>query len=102
MQANYQPIMIKALLLSGGRLTREKIAEKIKELNSEKVDQDFKNIPVYDVLEKRGVVREYDNEFVLNTTELTPEQSNQLIALCDWKILTLPLQLKEKNTIINY
>jgi hypothetical protein len=95
MRANYQPIMIKTLLLSGGKLTRDKIAEKIKELNSEKEDQDFKNIPVYDVLEKRGVVRKYDNEFVLNIIELTPEQSNQLIALCDWKILTLPLQFEE-------
>jgi hypothetical protein len=92
MRANYQPIMIKTLLLSGGKLTRDKIGEKIKELNSEKVDQDFKNIPVYDVLEKHGIVRKYDNEFVLNMTELTPEQSKQLIALCDWKILTVPLQ----------
>lgn len=71
MQTNYQPIMIKTLLLSGGKLTLDRIAEKIKEFNSEKADQDFKNIPVYDVLEKRGIVRKYDNEFVLNITELT-------------------------------
>jgi len=95
MQANYQPIMLKTLLVSGGKVTREDIAANIKELNSEKVDQDFKNIPVYDVLEKRGVVKKYDSEFILNMTELTPEQSKQLIALCDWKILSLPLQLEE-------
>lgn len=47
MQANYQPIMIRTLLQSGGKATRDGIATKIKDLNSEKEDQDFKNIPVY-------------------------------------------------------
>ena len=43
--------MIKTLLLSGGNATKNDIAAKIRELNSEKEDQDFKNIPVYEVLE---------------------------------------------------
>jgi CRISPR/Cas system CMR-associated protein Cmr5 small subunit len=93
MQANYQPIMIKTILLSGGKATRDYIAAKIKELNSK--DQDFKNIPVYEVLKGHGIVREYGNEFVLNVASLTREQVSQLIALCNWKILNLPLQLEE-------
>jgi MoxR-like ATPase len=95
MQANYQPIMIRTLLQSGGKATKDDIAAKIKELNSEKEDQDFKNVPVYDVMEKHGIVRKHGNEFVLNSEELTAEQSHQLIALCNWKILTQPLQLEE-------
>jgi hypothetical protein len=53
------------------------------ELNSEKEDQDFKDVPSYDVLEKHGIVRKHGNEFVLNREELTAEQSRQLIALCN-------------------
>ena len=95
MQANYQPIMIRTLLLSGGKAIKENIAAKIKELNSEKVDQDFKNIPVYDVLQRRGVVRKLGDDFILNSTELTQEQRQQLIALCNWRIDNMPLQLEE-------
>jgi hypothetical protein len=61
MQANYQPIMIRTLLQSGGKATKDDIAAKIKELNSEKEDQVFKNVPVYDVLEKHGIVTKYGN-----------------------------------------
>ena len=76
MQANYQPIMIRTLLQSGGKAT--------------------KDVEVYNVLEKKyGIVTEHDNEFILNTEELTAEQSQQLIALCNWKILTQPLLLEE-------
>jgi hypothetical protein len=96
MQANYQPIMIRTLLQSGGKATRDDIATKIKDLNSEKEDQDFKNIPVYEVLEKHGIVRkQHGTEYILNTEELTAEQSRQLVALCNWKILTQPLKFEE-------
>ena len=57
MQANYQPIMIRTLLVSGGKTTKDDIAAKIKELNSDDQERDFKNIPVYEVLEKHGIVR---------------------------------------------
>jgi MoxR-like ATPase len=94
--ANYQPIMIKTLVLSGGKATKDDIAARIKELNPEHQEQDFKNIPVYDVLEKkRGIVRKEGNEFILNSTELTNEQRQQLVALCNWRIDNMPLQLKE-------
>jgi hypothetical protein len=94
MQANYQPIMIRTLLQSGGKATKDDIAAKIKELNSGKVDQDFKNVPVYGILEKHEIVRKHgNNEFVLNSVELTKEQRQQLVALCSWKILNLPLQV---------
>lgn len=95
MQANYQPIMIRTLLQSGGKATKDDIAANIKELNSEKEDQEFKNVPVYDVLEKHGIVRNDGNEFVLNSEELTADQSHQIIDLCNWKILTQPLHLEE-------
>jgi hypothetical protein len=45
MRANYQPIMIKTLLESGGRASRDEIAARIRELNSDNLEQDFRNIP---------------------------------------------------------
>ncbi len=94
-QINYQPIMIRTLLLVGGSATKEDIATKIKELNPERENQDFKNIPVYDILEKHGIVTKQGTEFILNSTELTKEERHQLIALCNWKINTMPLQWEE-------
>jgi hypothetical protein len=95
MQANYQPIMIRTLLVSGGKTTKDDIAAKIKELNSDDQERDFKNIPVYEVLEKHGIVKREKNEFILNIIELTGEQRQQLIALCNWKINNMPLQIEE-------
>jgi 5-methylcytosine-specific restriction endonuclease McrBC GTP-binding regulatory subunit McrB len=96
MGANYQPIMIRTLLHSGGKATRADIAAKIKELNPDKEGWDLKNIPVYDVLENRGIVKkDSNNEFILNSEELTEEQRQQLIALCNWKIYNMPLQPEE-------
>jgi hypothetical protein len=75
LQANYQPIMIRTLLESGGEATKDDIAGKIKELNTEKQDTDFNNVPVYDVLEKNGIVRKQNNgEFILNSVELSEDQ----------------------------
>jgi hypothetical protein len=74
MQANYQPIMIRTLLQSGGMATKNDIAAKIKEVNPDKEDGDLKNIPVYDVLENRGIVKkDSNNEFILNSEELTTQ-----------------------------
>lgn len=52
-------------------------------------------MPVYDVLEKHGIVKKDGNEFILNSIELNKEQRQQLFALCDWKIDNMPLQLEE-------
>ena len=63
MQANYQPIMIKTLLESGGQASRDEIAARIRELNSDNLEQDFRNIPVYEVLEKHGIVQKENDHF---------------------------------------
>jgi MoxR-like ATPase len=96
MQANYQPIMIRTLLKSGGKATKDDIAKKIEELNAKKKDTDFSNVPVYDILEKNGIVLKQSNgEFILNSVELSEDQRQQLIALCNWRIDDMPLQLEE-------
>ena len=96
MRANYQPIMIRTLLLSGGRASKDSIASQIKELNPDKPNVDFMNIPVYGVLENRGIVKkESTGVFVLNSKEITSDERQQLIALCNWSIDTLELQLEE-------
>jgi hypothetical protein len=96
MQANYQPIVIRTFLESGGKATKYDIAAKIKELNTGKQNTDFNNIPVYDVLEKHEIVRKQSNgEFILNSVHLSGDQRQQLIALCNWKIDDMPLQLEK-------
>jgi hypothetical protein len=95
MQANYQPIMIRTLLLSAAKATMDHIASKIQELNSDKTDADLKNISVYDVLVNQEIVRkENNNQFILNNEELNEDQRQQLIALCNWKVHNVPLQLE--------
>ena len=71
MQANYQPIMIKTLLERGGTAGRNEIAEKIKEYNKDNPAQDFRFIPVYEVLDhgivqkrKRLVRIEYEQHYI--------------------------------------
>lgn len=96
MRANYQPIMIRTLLLSSGKASKDSIALQIKELNSQESEQDFMNVPVYEVLERYGIVKkESNNNFVLNSKVLTSEERQQLIALCNWSINTLELQTEE-------
>jgi hypothetical protein len=86
MQANYQPIMIRTLLNSPQRIaTKDEIAEKIRDLNSDANNKDFKNIPVYEVLTNRGIVKKDGNKFLLNIGELSDEQTYQLSVLCNWK-----------------
>jgi hypothetical protein len=95
MQANYQPIMIRVLLESGGRAQRAYIAEQIRELNSEEPKSGFINIPVYETLEKNGIVTRCGDEFVLNVGDLSPEEKQELILLCEWKTYTQPLPFEE-------
>jgi hypothetical protein len=101
MQANYQPIMIKTLLERGGTASRNEIAEKIKEYSKDNLAQDFRFIPAYEVLEKHGIVRKENNQFVLNMNEIAADETKQLIALCNWKIPNSPLNLEELITAFN-
>jgi hypothetical protein len=97
-RANYQPVMIKTLLESGGRCTKDQIAKRLKEFNPEEnSEKDFKSVPVYSVLEDHHVVRrkEEDDSYILNTVTLSSEQVLQLTLLCNWLIPEHPLQLNE-------
>jgi hypothetical protein len=97
MQANYQPIMIRTLLESKDqRANKDVIAKKIEELNPPEPSSRFNTVPVYKVLENCGIVkREPNNIFILNSEELTLEERQQLIALCNWSIDSLELKLEE-------
>lgn len=95
MQANYQPIMLKTLLENGGRASRGQIAQEIKEFNSDKEREDFRYVPVYEVLEKHKIVRKENDQFVMDISKITGEEKDQLIALCKWKIPNSPLNLEE-------
>lgn len=46
MQANYQPIMTKTLLASGGKSSKDNVDARIKEVNPQKPEHDFLNVPV--------------------------------------------------------
>lgn len=98
MHANYQPIMIKTLLNSPRRTaTIDEIADKIRELNPAPSVNNFRNIPVYEVLTNRGIVNRDGDKFILNTQELTNEQSYQLSILCNWKTENIPLEEQIKD-----
>lgn len=100
MDADYQPIMIKTLLNAPQKTaTKDEIAEKIKELDPLPNDKNFKDIPVYEVLTERRIVKRDGDKFVLNTEELTTEQLNQLSVLCNWKIENLPIQSQIQDLI---
>jgi MoxR-like ATPase len=95
MHSNYQPIMIRTLLENNGRASKDIIIQKISELNSLNESNDFRNIPVYDVLEKHKIVTKENTDFILNINNITKDQRDQLIALCNWKILNIPINLEE-------
>jgi hypothetical protein len=73
----------------------DEIVAKIKESNQENSNQDFRNVPVYDVLEKHGIVRKENDHYILDIGKITSDERAQLIALCNWRTLSLPLRLKE-------
>jgi hypothetical protein len=65
------------LAIDHGRidLRKKDIAVKIEELNYGKQEEEFSNIPVYDVLEKNRIVRKQSNgEFILNSVKLSRDQ----------------------------
>ena len=55
-----------------------KLLQELKELNRISSDQDFRNIPVYEVLEKHGIVRKENDHFLLNVgkTYIRSKESN--------------------------
>ncbi len=98
-QANYQPVMIMTLIKMGGSLTKDTLAAEIKSHNPDNPDQDYKQIPVYEVLTKKGIVKQEGNHYVLNGYyDFTPEQKQEIVELCEQKIQELK-QSKEKIAI---
>jgi len=86
-QANYQLVMIMTLVRMGGSLTKDNLAEQIKLKNHDNPDQDYKQIPVYDVLTENGIVRQEGNHYLLNGYyDFNDEQKQEIVKLCEQKI----------------
>ena len=82
MEANYQPVMIKLLLILG-RAFRSEIAANLKEHNLHKPAYDYRHTEVFRTLRKNNVVRNEGSLFILNTEGLTFQQRDELIEICD-------------------
>lgn len=94
-QANYQFVMIKSLSIVQ-HATKESIAKDLFDENPEKRDTDFRNVPVYEVLVKRGVVKESDGVYSLIGFEsFSPDQKKMLVKLCKQRIEVM----NNKNSI---
>lgn len=86
-QANYQPVMIMTLIRMGGSLSKDTLAEQIKSHNLKNPNQDYKHIPVYDVLVNNGIVRRDGNHYVLNGYyDFSNEQKREIVEICEQKI----------------
>lgn len=89
MQHIYQPVMIKTLLKKGNKASIREIAKSFLELDESQIDYYkviTKQMPGR-VLKKHNIVSEtLDNEYILNVPDLTEEQRNELILLCEQKI----------------
>ena len=87
MYENYQPVVLRKLLLSGSA-TREEIEEELREHNPDSESKSMTNT-VLQVLqnEKHPIIRKQDDEYVINSfEELTSHKINELVNLCDKRI----------------
>jgi len=86
----YQPVMIKALLLRNGKASKTEIAEEILQYDPSQVEyyESIVNNMVGKVLRNHDVVRKEKNDYYLNGFErISQEDLNDLVRLCDEKIL---------------
>lgn len=86
----YQPVMIKALLLSNGKASKTEIAEEILRYDPSQTEyyESIVNNMVGRVLRNHDVVRKVKNDYYLTGYEnLSNEDLTELIKLCDVKIL---------------
>lgn len=86
----YQPVMIKALLLRNGKASKTEIAEEILRYDPSQVEyyESIVNNMVGRVLRNHDVVRKEKNDFYLTDFDsISPEDLNELVRLCDIKIL---------------
>ena len=102
-QANYQPVMIRALLKNNGYCSKYIIANELYLYNtSKKKDPTFyKYVPVFGVLEKNGIVmKDIDGYLLIGAKNLTEDQKNTLVDLCDEKILQDPTSVLPEKKIV--
>lgn len=86
----YQPVMIKTLLLNGGRASRSVIAEEILRYDPSQVEyyENIVNNMVGRVLRNHNIVRKEKDDYCLNSSEdFSKEELSELVKLCDEKIL---------------
>ncbi len=95
MQENYQPVVLRKLLLSKGA-TRPEIEEELRKYNPESTSQSMTNT-VLTVLqrERNNVIRKEDDRFVINSShELSPVEIEELVNTCEKKIEEFELNKK--------
>ncbi|MGY5142399.1 MAG: HIT domain-containing protein [Nitrosopumilus sp.] len=84
----YQPVMIKTLIQSDGKATPKKIAKEFLSKDLSQIDyysEITKNMPGK-VLRKHKIVEFKDGNFELDLSEISNEQKEKLVRLCDEKI----------------
>ena len=84
---NYQPVMIKFLLLNGTQ-SRQQIANelRLKNINEQPPSGGYGRVPVYGVLEKNGIVTKKGEMFSLVLQNITEEQKQSLFDVIDSSI----------------
>jgi hypothetical protein len=87
MLENYQPVVIKILIDNkGGRITRQLIEQQLHNYNPDSSSKSMTNT-VLSVLKQNEIIRQEEDEFVLNLSkELSEEEANTIRSLCDQKI----------------
>ena len=84
---NYQPVMIKFLLLNGTQ-SRQQIANelRLKNINEKTPSGGYARVPVYGVLEKNGVVTKKGDMFSLVLQNISEEEKQSLFDIIDSSI----------------
>lgn len=83
LQANYQPIVIKALIENGGSLKKSKILEIIQKYNPELPFEKVIEIPVFKVLKKGVNINQENDSMSLTFENYTKDQEIQLVKFCN-------------------
>lgn len=82
LQANYQPVVIKALIENGGKLNKSKILKIIEEYNPELSSTKIKDVPVFKVLDEKIIFQNEDFiELLLKNHSST--QATEIIQHCN-------------------
>ena len=93
MQENYQPVVLRKILLSKGA-TREEIEEELKKYNPESESKSMTNI-VLTVLQnaRNNMIKKEGDKIVINTSdEFTLGQIENLVSACNSRILTFTIR----------